>query len=58
MAKEVKEEKTFEESLVELESIVKELEIFREKFKDFCKEQNIILPIVTLEDVKLPEDII
>lgn len=40
------------------DSIVKELAVFREKFKDFCKEQNIVLPIVTIEEVQTPEDII
>lgn len=40
------------------DSIVKELEIFREKFKKFCEEENIVLPIVTLEEVQNPEDII
>ena len=39
------------------DSIVKELAVFREKFKDFCKEQNIVLPIVTIEEVQTPEDI-
>lgn len=33
------------------DSIVKELEIFREKFKELCEEENIILPIVTIEDI-------
>lgn len=40
------------------DSIVKELAIFREKFKDFCTEQNIVLPVVTIEEVQTPEDII
>jgi len=40
------------------DSIVKELEAFREKFKKFCAEENIVLPIVTLEEVQTPEDII
>lgn len=40
------------------DSIVKELATFREKFKDFCAEQNIVLPIVTIEEVQTPEDII
>lgn len=40
------------------DSIVKELEVFRIKFKDICKEKNINLPIVTLEEVQLTEDII
>lgn len=40
------------------DSIVKELEVFRDKFKDFCKEENIVLPIVTLDEVQVPEDIV
>jgi len=40
------------------DSIVKELEAFREKFKKFCAEENIVLPVVTLEEVQTPEDII
>lgn len=39
------------------DSIVKELAAFREKFKDVCVEQNIILPIVTIDEVQMPEDI-
>lgn len=34
------------------DSIVKELNAFRENFKKICEEENVILPIVTLEDVK------
>lgn len=34
------------------DSIVKELNIFREKFKDLCKEENVVLPIVTINDVE------
>ena len=33
------------------DSIVKELESFRKKFVDFCEEENITLPIVTIEEV-------
>ncbi len=40
------------------DSIVKELTEFRKKFKKFCEEQNIVLPIVTLEEVQRPEDIL
>lgn len=40
------------------DSIVKELASFREKFKKFCDEQGIVLPIVTLEEVQRPEDIL
>lgn len=39
------------------DSIVKELAAFREKFKDFCKEENIVLPIVTIEQIQTSEDI-
>jgi len=39
------------------DSIVKELISFREKFDDFCKEQNINLPIVTIDEVKGEDDI-
>lgn len=40
------------------DSIVKELTAFREKFKKFCEEQGIVLPIVTIEEVQRPEDIL
>lgn len=40
------------------DSIVKELTAFREKFKSFCDEQGIVLPIVTIEEVQRPEDIL
>ena len=33
------------------DSIVKELTLFREKYKDICKEENIELPVVTIDDV-------
>ena len=33
------------------DSIVKELEAFRTKFKDFCEDENIVLPVVTKEDL-------
>ena len=39
------------------DSIVKELATFRETFGDFCKEQNIELPIVTLDEVKSENDV-
>lgn len=38
------------------DSIIKELALFREKFKDVCLNEGITLPIVTEEDVKLPEE--
>ena len=34
------------------DSIIKELNAFREKFKDFCMEQGITLPIVTIDEVQ------
>ena len=34
------------------DSIVKELSAFREKFKDFCTEEGIELPIVTINDIE------
>ena len=33
------------------DSIIKELERFRETFKDLCKEENVVLPVVKLEDL-------
>ena len=38
------------------DSIIKELNIFREKFKDVCISEGITLPIVTENDVKQPEE--
>lgn len=37
------------------DSIIKELDLFRVKFEKFLKEQNISLPIVKLEDIKVEE---
>lgn len=37
------------------DSIVKELDLFREKFKKICEEENIVLPIVTLDEIKKSE---
>ena len=34
------------------DSIVKELNLFREQFIDLCKDENIVLPIVTINDVE------
>ena len=34
------------------DSIVKELAIFRNKFKDVCEKENIVLPEVTLEEIQ------
>lgn len=33
------------------DSIIKELKIFREKFKDFCEEEHVVLPVVTKEQL-------
>ena len=38
------------------DSIIKELAAFREKFGDFCKEQNIELPIVNINEIKGEND--
>ena len=34
------------------DSIIKELDQFRETFKDLCKQENVILPVVKLEDLE------
>jgi hypothetical protein len=34
------------------DSIVKELAIFREEFKDECEEEHIVLPVVKLEEIQ------
>jgi len=34
------------------DSIIKELDNFRETFKDLCKEENVVLPVVTLNDLE------
>ena len=34
------------------DSIIKELEQFRETFKDLCKQENVVLPIVKLDDLE------
>ena len=38
------------------DSIIKELKIFKEKFKDMCAEEGVVLPDVTIEDLKVIED--
>lgn len=38
------------------DSIIKELNAFRETFKDFCKEQGITLPVVTIDEIKGESD--
>ena len=37
------------------DSIVKELATFHEKFKKICEEENVELPVVTIDDVKVDE---
>ena len=39
------------------DSIIKELNLFREKFADFCNEEGIVLPVVTIEEVQGMDDI-
>lgn len=39
------------------DSIIKELNLFREKFKDVCLNEGIILPNVNIEDIQGPEDL-
>ena len=39
------------------DSIVKELQLFREKFAKLCNEEGVVLPIVTIDDVKNEDDI-
>ena len=34
------------------DSIIKELDKFRETFKDLCKQENVVLPVVKLEDLE------
>ena len=38
------------------EAIIKELENFRVKFKDFCEKEGITLPIVKIEEIKSNDD--
>lgn len=38
------------------DSRIKELATFREKFKDLAIEENVILPVVTVEEIQDPED--
>jgi len=39
------------------DSIVKELTAFREKFENFCQEENVVLPIVTIEEIQNGNDV-
>ena len=38
------------------DSIIKELNAFRENFKQLCDEEGITLPVVTIEEIQNPED--
>ena len=39
------------------DSIIKELDIFREKFAKFCVEEGITLPVVTINDLEVNDEI-
>ena len=39
------------------DSIVKELAAFREKFENFCEDENIVLPVVTIDQIQNGNDI-
>ena len=39
------------------DSIIKELDAFREKFAKFCGEEGIVLPIVTINDLEVNDEI-
>lgn len=38
------------------DSIIKELNLFREEFKGLCQDENIVLPVVTIEEVQNNEE--
>ena len=38
------------------DSIIKELELFRNKFKDVCQSENIVLPVVSIEEIQDKDD--
>lgn len=38
------------------DSIIKELTLFREKFKDICEQENINLPVVTIDEIQTKDD--
>ena len=40
------------------DSIIRELDAFREKFKDVVAQEGVVLPIVKLEEVSSPEGMI
>ncbi|MEI3529490.1 MAG: AAA family ATPase [Bacilli bacterium] len=37
------------------DTIIKELKLFKEKFKTFCEQEHIVLPDVSLEDIKVEQ---
>lgn len=39
------------------DSIVKELALFRDKFAKYCSEYGIELPVVTIDDIEVPDEI-
>ena len=38
------------------DSRVKELDAFREKFKDLAREEQVVLPYVTVEEIQDPQE--
>jgi len=40
------------------DSIIKELNSFRETFKELCEQENIVLPVVTIDDLEKDQTII
>jgi len=40
------------------DSIIKELNAFRETFKDLCAQENVVLPVVTINDLEMEQTII
>ena len=38
------------------DTIIKELNAFREKYSDVCKQEGIVLPVVTIDEIKDPEE--
>jgi len=40
------------------DSIIKELDLFRETFKDLCLQENLVLPIVTINDLEKEQTVL
>lgn len=38
------------------DSIIKELNAYREKFKDLCFDENVVLPVVTIDEIKTKDE--